>query len=345
MLFEIFNINGEKIVSNLHSVCLECKNIALQSGYGRRTCEITGVDNRFGYYSGKQYKLFLCCSYGEAKTTKLFREKIEVLNYCCPSIASMIKESLLQIRTDEHDKYSRIVHNLKTLNAQSLLNQYNFIDQDRFASEHDNLLQMVQGEVMAHPKDAAIAILQQSKNNEHMKTEFASHEKLSVDTPTLYPSLHVVQKVILNVYHSFAMDFRAKNVTFRIDSTDVRARFDYDTVRVALYHIFSNAVKYIANQSILFVQIMDSTDFVVVDFKMKSLKIEEEEVEYMFEDHYSGKAAVKAKLNGTGLGMGLIKKALNLNKGDIEVIPGEKSTKISSNEYAENIFKIRLSKR
>lgn len=345
MVFSVSDSNGKVVITTFHSACTACIHSASKAGYTRQTCAIKNMESRIGCVTSKTGSLTLCCDCSEAKTTKLFKDKLSVFQYCIPSLIKLREESVASIKNAEHDKYSRIVHNLKTLNAQSLLNQYNFISQEVFANNHANLLEVVESEVVARPKDAAIAILQQSKNNEHMKTEFASHEKLSIDNPVLYKNTHVVYKVILNVYHSFAMDFYKKYVKFQIADAEIRATFDYDTVRVAFYHIFSNAIKYVSDHSTVVVNIVELADFVKIEFKMRSLRIYPDEVDRLFEDHFSGKAAISAKLQGTGFGMGLLKKALSVNKGSIEVVPGEQVFKYSGKEYAENSFVIQLPKR
>lgn len=345
MVFSLNDSSGKEVLTTFHSACAACIHAANATGYTKQTCAISGVEARIGVVTSKAGSLRLCCDCSEAKTTKLFKDKLFVFQYCIPSLIKLREESITSIKNAEHDKYSRIVHNLKTLNAQSLLNQYNFIPQEEFANSHANLLEMVQSEVEARPKDAAIVILQQSKNNEHMKTEFASHEKLSIDNPVLYKNTHVVYKVILNVYHSFAMDFYKKHVKFLIVESSIRAKFDYDTVRVAFYHLFSNAIKYVSDHSSVVVNIAELADCARIEFKMRSLKIYPDEVDRLFEDHFSGKAAITAKLQGTGLGMGVLKKALSINGGTIEVVPGEQVYKYSGKEYAENSFIIQLPKR
>ena len=58
----------------------------------------------------------------------------------------------------------------------------------------------------------------------------------------------------------------------------------------------------------------------------------------------AGKAAKDLNLNGSGLGMGLIRKALTINGGKIEVIPGREKIKKSGIDYGDNLFKITIPK-
>ena len=72
---------------------------------------------------------------------------------------------------------------------------------------------------------------------------------------------------------------------------------------------------------------------------MKSFYISPEESKTIFDDHVSGAVPQKKNLNGSGLGMGLIKRAFEMNKGSIEVVPGEK--KLNS-DYSQNLFRFTL---
>ena len=72
---------------------------------------------------------------------------------------------------------------------------------------------------------------------------------------------------------------------------------------------------------------------------MQSLYIKPEEQDMIFNDHYSGESVKQLNLQGSGLGMGLIRKAILLNGGNFIVIPGKKFKK---RNYAENIFRLIL---
>ena len=76
---------------------------------------------------------------------------------------------------------------------------------------------------------------------------------------------------------------------------------------------------------------------------MISIIIEDSKLESIFIDGFSGSMPRAHKLNGSGLGMELIKKAVSLNDGMFHVIPGEKN-EIAENGliYANNCFKITL---
>lgn len=341
MIFFVVSSSDELLFTNGGSTCRECMERHKESSYARIDCPMNHCNMRFGCMESKGNVLFICSDELQTKTTKLFKEKLNMLSYVVPSMLEFRNEVEKTAKQEEVEKYSKVVHNLKSLNAQSILAQYRFIPQDAFVDKYENLFEYVLNEVKNRPKEAAVALIKQAKSNAHMKTEFTSHEKLAMDNPALFKQTHIIRKVILNVYHSFDYDFRENNVSFRITETDIRAIIDYDTVRLAIYHILSNAVKYIASNSCLQTEIsLDETkNNVIVDFKMQSFYIKPEELNLIFKDHYSGESVRLLNIQGSGLGMGLIKKAIQLNGGDFIVIPGKKFKK---SNYAENVFRLLL---
>lgn len=343
MRFIVSDEQDNEIVKYLEENCKTCIKIC-NTDSGKILCPTDKEERRFGVKGLRGKKIFLCTSRSQTKTSKLFKEKIEMLVYSIPSIEK-IKESAFQEAYHlEREKYSKIVHNLKTLNAQSIQSQYKFIPQNVFSDNYYNLYDFVKGEIIQRPHDATIALLRLAKNNSHMKTEFSTHEKLTIEKPNLLIQEHNIRSVILNVYHSFDIEFRDNQVRFHISDNEAYLSFDYDTIRVALYHIFSNTIKYVRPRTVVNVLISESDSTLSVDFEMTSLHIAADEREKIFEDTYSGQSTKIKQKNGSGLGMGLIKKALTINNAKIEVLCGEKIYKSDNQEFSDNIFRLTFMK-
>jgi sensor histidine kinase regulating citrate/malate metabolism len=71
---------------------------------------------------------------------------------------------------------------------------------------------------------------------------------------------------------------------------------------------------------------------------MKSLYIDNEEVEKIFIEGYSGKFAKQCNLNGDGIGMWQIKRMMKLNNGSIKFENGNDIVEVSDKKYATNII-------
>ncbi len=341
----IRDVNNEIVFENFDSNCFKCESSCVSDG-NICQCDLNPNEEirkgkKLHVHSGS---FFLCCNKSVAKTTKLFKEKLNMLIYTVPTLKKIKEEVHSQTKQIEQDKYQKIVHNLKTINAQSIQEQFSLIPQDLLAENYGNQIEYITNEIQKNPEKAAIVFLRLAKNNASVKTEFVTHEKLSIENPILSMNNHEIKKVILNVYHAFALELKNKNIALDIFQTKNHLLFDYDTIRVAFYHLFHNATKYIMPSSRLKIDCHEDEYMLIVVVSMFSFPILENEIEKIFEDNYSGVFAQEKKRQGAGLGMGLIKKAIALNGGSIEVIAGEISDKKKKIEYAKNEFILSFNK-
>lgn len=330
----------EIIFKNLDNTCLKCEEECKNEG-SIYSCPVNrDIEIRQGKKQSNAGSFFLCCNKSVARTTKLFKGKLEMLVYSIPAIIETKEKVYLKTKQLEQDKYQRIVHNLRTINAQSIQEQFSLIPQDVLAENYPDQLRFVQSIIVENPEKAATTFLRLTKNNSSIKTEFVTHEKLSVENPVLSVNKHNIRKVILNVYHAFSLEFKDKGVGLDIFSDNITLTFDYDTIRVAFYHIFHNATKYIKPQSVLKVECIDRIESIFIIFKMQSIHIEESEILKIFEDNYSGVRVVEKNKQGAGLGMGLIKKALEINNSKIKVLAGKEIERKNKQDYSHNEFVI-----
>lgn len=330
--------NNIVFFDNLDPQCFSCEEQCNSDGTIFKCPIYTGDEFRQGKKINSSGAFFLCCQRLEAKTTKLFKEKLEILIYSMPTLKKVKEDIFHKTKRTEQEKYEKIVHNLRTINAQSIQEQFSLIRQDLLADNYSDQVQFVTDEIKKNPEKAAIVFLRLAKNNAGIKTEFVTHEKLSVENPTLSISNHDIKKVILNVYHAFSLELKSKKVTMDIFQIKKKILFDYDTIRLAFYHLFHNAAKYIKPNSIFKIDFLEIDGVPTVIFKMDSIHIMDNELNRIFDDNYSGVKVKEINSQGGGLGMGLIKKALELNNATIEIIAGKNIEKKNKFEYSKNEF-------
>lgn len=322
-----------------------CQNCIKETGeFQLLECPLTKEHRRSYRQFAHSFDCFLCLSCKDARNKNVFMDRFNIF------ISSINLLSKISIATREHaeqierDKYYKIVHNLRHLNAEALGAQYNFVPQEKLTENYRDIFQFVYDEIKHDTKGATLLILKQAKINAHIKTEFDTHELLSMDNPNLDVRNHRVREVILNIYHPFERDFKEKKVSLDFDPNIGYARFDYRTMRLALTHILSNAAKYVRPGTDIYVKFEITESATVISFDMTSIAIHEKEIESIFIDGVSGAIPKANNLHGSGLGMGLIKKAVELNNGIFLVLPGKTFTKKGGIYYAENKFVISLQK-
>lgn len=325
---------GEVIFENLAQHCSDCESKCNTDARVMKCCVFPDEERRIGKVSNDKGVFFLCGNRSIAKTSNLFKEKLHILVNTTPTIQEVYK----QVQAKGQERYEIIVHNLRSLNGQSIQEQYNLIPQDLLVKNYQNQIEFVTKEIAQNAQKAAFVFLRLIKNNMDIKTEFAAYEKLSVENPVLSKNRHEIRKVILNVYHAFSLEFHTKKIFLTVEDSEKKLVFDYDTIRIALYHIFGNASKYMKPNSKLMVSFCENKDSFSMIFEMDSIHIMKDEVEKIFEDNYSGQKVVDKKKEGKGLGMGLVRKALALNEASITVEAGEEIEKKNKIEYSRNKF-------
>lgn len=341
--FLVKDSNDEIISSNLESVCEECFNKCNTIGKVVELCKIDkNSKRRYGKISNTKGTVFLCCD--KTKTTKLFKEKLEALSYASYDLKIPKKELTSSIKSEEQKRVNRLVHNLTSINAHNIQELYDFVPQAILTVNINDQLEKIQEEILSDTKNAAMMFLRIAKHNIHMKSEFSIYRKLDRSTPTLDKRKHSIHKVLMNVLHTFFVDFSDKNVFVNVGECREFVLCDYEVIQVAFYHIIENSSKYVKHNSQVDISFAVNGDFIELKFSMFSLHIEEVERDKIFTEGYSGKEARKIKKNGEGIGLWRVKQMLELNDSTITIIPGNEIELVRGFRFSKNEIIIGLKK-
>jgi K+-sensing histidine kinase KdpD len=118
---------------------------------------------------------------------------------------------------------------------------------------------------------------------------------------------------------------------------------DFETIRVALYHLIDNTSKYILPDTQLRIKFSAGEHKFIVSFEMISMEIKEHELEDIFNEGISGENAKKVKKNGDGLGLPIIKTILKLHHTNLKIFPNLQpsfNSKYDGVNYVRNLFEI-----
>lgn len=272
------------------------------------------------------------------KSSKMFNSDMNIL------VASLDKiyEAVEEAEKFAFRQVDILIHNLKTINAHSIQNMFYFLPQDKLM---DCTIKEINREIKNKIKNdldgATELIFKILKNNSEMKAEFSVFSKLYEDNPLLNIKKFNLHYSLINVIYNFFPDFTDKLIDLNFQEMEIFAYYDYESIHVALFHMIENITKYIKKDSSLKITYNTSyIDEVELIFDMISLRIENNELENIFEDGYSGEHAIKNNKSGKGIGLARVKKLLELNSGSIVV---ENLSNIND-IYSNNIFKIKLKK-
>lgn len=277
----------------------------------------------------------------DIKSSKIFKSKLALALDSLDYIFIIKREIENKINSDT----TRLLHNLTSLNAHNIQEIYSLVPQENLANNIIGHVELVESKIKENTKSCAMMLLRIAKNNAAIKTEFSVFKKLFDASPELQQKNHVVHKVITNILYLFFSDFTDKSVNVKINQSQLKAYFDYESIQVALYYIIENSVKYVLPKSQLSIDINNIEDFISVTFDMTSIQIKQEEKTKIFEEGFSGSISMQTGKAGTGIGLSRAYKIISLNHGkvDVETYPDTIENHMGI-PYERNIFIIKLKK-
>lgn len=339
--FLVRDIQEIEITSNLKNECKSCFSKCTTKG-NLVECPLYFEKRRNGIIINNSGTTFLCCV--KTKTTTLFREKLEALSYAFHDLKLPLEKITSEVKVKEQKRVNRLVHNLTSINAKNIQEIYDLVPQQTLTSDINTQVEKIIEIVKKNPGETAMMFLRIAKHNIHMKSEFSIYRKLERENSALEKRDHPIHKVLMNVLHSFFVDFSDKNVYVKVGECRSLVSCDYESIQVALYHLIENATKYVKHNSTVLINFNESPDSIDISFEMQSLFIHKDEYEKIYEEGYSGQESKKTFKDGDGIGMWRIKQMLELNNAKIITIPGEEIEKVKGFKFSTNKFIIQFNK-
>jgi len=334
--------NGNVLYSNKPKACDKCIS-ECETLSKKIKCKALNEVRRRGKSISDEGFVYFCTSNNDLlKSSRTFKSEIDGL----ARTTLKLKEIRETISNQKKNDVRRLIHNLTSLNAHTIQEMYSIVPQEEMTKDWKKQLDVIQKFLLKNPKESSMAFLRIVKNIFAMKTEFSVFNILIDGKHNIKRKPHNIRKVMLNVYHTFFQDFNDKGLQLRIEHNNTYLTIDYESFRVALYHILQNATKYCLDDSTISIKFRDRKDSYDIILEMTSLLIEPAELERIFDENYSGYYAKKSGLDGDGIGMGTAKKLLDLNNADLIVRRVEPQREIKSDDliYTQNEFIIKVNK-
>lgn len=129
-----------------------------------------------------------------------------------------------------------------------------------------------------------------------------------------------LKNLITQLDSSLRPMIREHNLDFTIHWDITQSNFNADPVRLKeiLYNLLDNAIKYTPEGKISF-EIIENQEFWEFRVKDTGIGIAEEDLDLIFEDFRRTEQYHVKEISGTGLGLSLTKRLINLHGGEIEV--------------------------
>lgn len=301
------------VMTNSKSGCNQCIS-SCEVENEKTSCQVFEEKRRRGIARQGDTEVYVCTN--EAiKSSRLFREKQNVLLELLPKVDATRREKQHRVTST----INLLVHNLISLNAQSIQSIYSHIPQEKFIqSNRYDLLKVIERHVSENISDTAKLIVDLLKNEKLEKTEFSSYGKLFENEPMSIRPYHA-HKIVILVLNSFWGGFNEKDVSVSVGNCYEKVEVDYDALAATLVYVLDNATKYILPNTTMDILFQKSDEYVKVIFDMVSVRIEPGEEGRIFKEGYSGTNPSKINRSGNGLGLSLAKRLLELIDGNLSV--------------------------
>lgn len=248
---------------------------------------------------------------------------------------------LIKIKADQASLYKILFHNLITTHA-SLQGEVGSIvkEEDMMGSlNYKEQINVIEKNIKLNTKSASESMLEISKGINAFQAQIQGIKMLRSDI-RLDLGLHSIKKLLLNIIYPFYNEYNKRNIDIKINIDDDlsdgnKLKIDYKIFNVAMHHFLNNISKYTKPYSKVDIRFNFTGNS--LEFTMESAKIEKDEILTIFELGVSGKNV--RNLAGDGVGMYMVKKALDLHGYRMEVIPSYSTkTEYDGVDYTKNKF-------
>ena len=130
-----------------------------------------------------------------------------------------------------------------------------------------------------------------------------------------------IGELISNVISDFNIAADEKNIKLIINKEEGKNFIvvgDYDKLKQVFINLISNAIKFNNINGTVWVNISSDINSVIIKIKDNGIGIKKEDLPYVFERMYRGDKS-RHKIEGSGIGLTLVKKILTLHSGTIDV--------------------------
>ncbi len=329
--FELVDKNGDLV----HSTIKNSKYEGLFADCKTETCKKSNCRQVY-----KKYNIGSVRILGQADDDALVTAKIANRT---ADVYSSLLATLLDIKKQQEIQYSIFSHNLITTHSRLQDEIASIIPEEKLARAltYNEQVAEVRSAIESDVLGTSESIFEIAKRIIDLQSQITGFKVLSGEIkPNIFPQN--IKKVLLNIIYPYYEDFRKINVDIKLYIEDAIAAgnllpLDYKLFNIAIHHFLNNALKYSYPDSHIDIRFDVSSK--TLSFDMISLRIEEFELETIFELKVSGTNA--KGIPGDGIGMYMLQKALKLLEANMKIQPDYTFEKwLEGKAYHRNIFYI-----
>lgn len=177
------------------------------------------------------------------------------------------------------------------------------------------------GEVSEAIKDRLDKINKHSDGLVNLINELLDISRLEAGKMEMKFELHPLQQIMESVADLLEPQLKEKKIELTLDiPKDLKPVFvDAGQVERVFVNLTNNAIKFTPAEGKINIKVFDSGEFIQVDVSDTGIGIAENDLDKIFEEFYRVDNPINQTLQGTGLGLSLVKRIVEAHKGKIGV--------------------------
>lgn len=128
-----------------------------------------------------------------------------------------------------------------------------------------------------------------------------------------------ISKLMKNILNNFEKQILDKKIKLNYNPESIKVYIDKDKISQVFINVISNAIKYSNENGIIDVNILDEGNNVCIKIKDNGIGIDKKYLPYIFERLYRADESRCRNTGGSGIGLTITKKLVELHKGTIEI--------------------------
>jgi signal transduction histidine kinase len=166
-------------------------------------------------------------------------------------------------------------------------------------------------------------IVEESKRLSNLSTNILNLSKLESQEIVFNKSEYDLDEQMRNVILLLEPKWYEKNISFDIEMENISLHANEDLMQQVWINLLNNAITYSHPKGVIHIKVYNEEEQAVIVIRDEGIGMDEYTKERMFEKFFKGNSSLSKE--GTGLGLALVKRIIDLHHGTIEVEsrPGE----------------------
>lgn len=175
-------------------------------------------------------------------------------------------------------------------------------------------------ELSEEQRDHYLSIIEvESERLSKISTNLLKLTSLESDHHPIEMSEYRLDKQLISIILACEPQWMRKDIEMDIELEEIEINADKDLMSQVFMNILSNSIKFTDRNGVIRVRLCEENNSVIVRIEDSGIGLTEEECNRIFERFYKADSSRTVSKGGSGLGLSIVKKIIDIHKGSIEV--------------------------